>query len=303
MNNPTGTFKEYKGLGAESQLNTLLGNKNKNAIENEAFIRDALNQGFLADESDFLNQKPLNKAFAEGGIAGLRPGYAGGTFVDKGRRGFLKWLGGTAAGVVALKTGLAKILGKESGAVSKKVIDQVIIDGSSGAPAWLQPLVNKALREGTDKTKNLAYKDAQEVKRLDTPTGQVDVYYDVRSGEVEIDYIGGNTALGESVNMRYTPGIGDEMTKGKPMDEFEATEVIPEGRQTGPDDYNIEIGENTVENVKGLYSDTSELAELGGEKLLIKDISESIKKKRKLKQMDENPTDFVTDVQGDYDPT
>ena len=105
----------------------------------------------------------------------------------KGRRGFLKFLGGTAAGVVALKTGLAKILGKASGAVSKKVIDEVIIDSGSGAPAWLQPLVNKALREGTDKTKNLAYKDAQTVKSLDTPTGKVDVYYDVRTGEVEID--------------------------------------------------------------------------------------------------------------------
>ena len=241
--------------------------------------------------------------FAEGGIADLRQGYAGGTLVDKGRRGFLKFLGGTAAGVVALKTGLAKILGKESGAVSKKVIDEVIIDSGSGAPAWLQPLVNKALREGTDKTKDLAYKDAQTVKRLDTPTGQVDVYYDVRTGEVEIDYIGGNTALGESVNMRYTPGIADEGTKGKPADEFSATESIPEGRQTGPDDYSIEIGENTTDEVKNLFSDTSELAELGGKKELINDISVTLQKKKKLKQMQENPSDFVTDVQGDYDPT
>ena len=245
----------------------------------------------------------LKYRFADGGIAGLRPGYAGGTLVDKGRRGFLKLLGATAGGVAALKLGLGKILGKESGAVSKKVIDEVIIDGGTGAPAWLQPLVNKALREGTDKTKNLAYKDAQEVKRLDTPTGQVDVYYDVRTGEVEIDYIGGNTALGESVNMRYTPGIADEGTKGKPADEFMASENIPEGRQTGPDDFDIEMGENTVGDVKGLYSDTSELAELGGEKLLIKDISESIKKKKVLKQMENDPADFVTDVQGDYDPT
>jgi hypothetical protein len=241
--------------------------------------------------------------FAEGGIADLRQGYAGGTLVDKGRRGFLKFLGGTAAGVVALKTGLAKILGKESGAVSKKVIDEVIIDSGSGAPAWLQPLVNKALREGTDKTKDLAIKDAQTVKRLDTPTGQVDVYYDVRTGEVEIDYIGGNTALGESVNMRYTPGIADEGTKGKPADEFSATESIPEGRQTGPDDYSIEIGENTTDEVKNLFSDTSELAELGGKKELINDISVTLQKKKKLKQMQENPSDFVTDVQGDYDPT
>jgi hypothetical protein len=227
---------------------------------------------------------------ADGGLAGLlgeRQSYAGGSLVDKGRRGFLKFLGGTAAGVVALKTGLAKILGKDSGAVSKKVIDEVIIEGGSGAPAWLQPLINKALREGTDITKNNALKDGQVVKSLDTPTGKVDVYYDTRTGEVDIDYIGGNTALGESVNMRYTPGIADEGTKGvKPADEFEAIESIPEGQMSSPNDYNVELGENVTGDVKELYSDTSELAELSGEKLLIKDISNSIQKKKVLKQME-----------------
>ena len=122
------------------------------------------------------------------------------------------------------------MLGKESGAISKKAIDEVIIDGGSGAPAWLQPLVNKALRDGKDISKN-AIVDGQVVKSLDTPTGKVDVYYNTRTGEVDVDYIGGNTALGESVQMRYTPGIADEGTKGvKPADEFEATEAIPEGR-------------------------------------------------------------------------
>jgi hypothetical protein len=200
----------------------------------------------ISQEEFMANRMQSN--FADGGVASLRPGYAGGGGIDIARRGFLKFLGGTAAGVVALKTGLAKILGKESGAVSKKVIDEVIIDGGSGAPAWLQPLVNKALREGTDKTKNLAYKDAQEVKRLDTPTGQVDVYYDARTGEIDIDYIGGNTAMGEGVQMRYTPGIADEGTKGvKPADEFEAVESIPEGQMSSPDDYNVEFAENTVD--------------------------------------------------------
>jgi hypothetical protein len=71
MNNPTGTFQEYKGLGAESQLDTLIGKGNKNATENEAVIRDALEKGFLENESDFINQKPLEKAFADGGRVGL----------------------------------------------------------------------------------------------------------------------------------------------------------------------------------------------------------------------------------------
>ena len=106
--------------------------------------------------------------------------------------------------------------------------------------------------------------------------------------------------------MRYTPGIADEGTKGvKPADEFEASEAIPEGRASsfGEDvDYSIDIGENTVGDVKGLYSDTSELAELGGQKPIIKDIVETVKKKKILKQMEDNPTEFVTDVQGDFVP-
>jgi hypothetical protein len=245
----------------------------------------------------------LKYKFADGGIAGLRPGYAGGSLVDKGRRGFLKFLGGTAAGVAALKTGLVKLLGKDSGAISKKAIDEVIIEGGSGAPPWLQPLVNKALREGKDISQN-AIKDGQVVKSLDTPTGKVDVYYDTRTGEIDIDYIGGNTALGESVNMRYTPGIADEGTKGiKPADEFEATEAIPEGRMSGPDDYNVELGENTVSEVKDLYSDVSELQKLGGQKELVNDISVTLQKKKVLKKMNENPDQFASDNLPDYDPT
>jgi len=232
---------------------------------------------------------------ADGGIAGLRQGYNKGNIVDKGRRGFLKFLGGTTAGVVALKAGLVKMFGKDSGAISKKAIDEVIIDGGSGAPAWLQPLVNKALREGKDISQN-AIVDGQVVKSLDTPTGKVDVYYNTRTGEVDIDYIGGNTALGESVNMRYTPGVADEGTQGiKPADEFEASEAIPEGRMSSPNDYNVELGENVTSDVKGLYSDTSELAELGGQKPVIRDIVETVKKKKVLKQINENPNQFASD--------
>ena len=251
-------------------------------------------------DDEYTGGVGLKYKFADGGIAGLRPGYAGGNIVDKGRRGFLKLLGVTAGGVAALKTGLVKILGKDSGAISKKVIDEVIIDSSSGAPAWLQPLVNKALREGTDISKQ-AIKDGQVVKSLDTPTGKVDVYYDTRSGEIEIDYIGGNTAMGESVNMRYTPGIADEGTKGvKPADEFEAVESIPEFQggnyADGPE---LGFGENATDEVKNLYSDLSELQKLGGDKRLINDISVTLQKKKVLKQMDENPQEFAQDMDPD----
>jgi len=107
--------------------------------------------------------------------------------------------------------------------------------------------------------------------------------------------MGDNTALSEGVDMRYVVGQADEMTKVKPFDEFEAVENIPEGQMSSPNDYNVEFAENATDNVKNLYSDTSELAELGGQKPLIKDISESIKKKQTLKKMNENPDQFASD--------
>ena len=72
-------------------------------------------------------------------------------------------------------------------------------------------------------------------------------------------------------------------TKVKPFDEFEAVESIPEGKAYGPDDYEIEMGENVTDNVGNLFSDTTELAELGGQKTLTKDIVETVKKKKNIK--------------------
>ena len=246
----------------------------------------------------------FNKSFANGGVAGLRQGYAGGKGVNIARRGFLKILGGSVAAATAFKMGLVKMLGKESGAVSKKAVDEFFASGTSGSPTWFEPLVNKALKEGLDITEKAAVKDGQIVKQLDTPTGKVDVTYDTRTGAVDVDYMGGDTAMGEGLQMRYAPGeiIEGGANMGKKTDDvFEAVETVPEGKMYSPDDYQVEFGENMTSNIDDLYSDTSELATLGGEKLLVKDISNTLKKKKVLKEMDNNPDQFASDNLPDYD--
>ena len=241
------------------------------------------------------------KGYADGGIAGLRQGYSKGKGVDLARRGFLKVLGGTVGAIAAFKSGALKILGKT--AATKTAPKVFIAAEGSGAPAWFEGMVNKVLADGLDITKKAATMDGQVVKSLDTPTGKVDVTID-RTGNIDVNYMGDNTVMGEGVDMRYVVGQADEGTKGvKPMDEFEAVETIPEGQMYSPDDYQVEFGENATSNVKNLYSDTSELAELGGQKPLIKDISETIKKKKILKKMENEPADFITDEVGIYDPT
>ena len=263
-------------------------------------VQFGINKGFGRDDMGIgFNFK---KEFADGGIAGLRQGYSKGKGVDLTRRGFLKIVAGTVGAVAALKSGALKLLGKSSTKAIPKIVE---IGKGSGVPKWFEPMVNKVLADGLDVTKGNAIVDGQVVKRIDTPNGQVDVYHNQRSGEIDVEYASeSHAALGDSVHLNYKPGMSmaDENVPNPP-DEFMASESIPEGRMSGPDDYNVELGENTVDEVGGLFSDTSELEKLGGENINMREILKNIEKKKKLKQMNENPDEFASDNLPDYDPT
>ena len=269
--------------GPQKQLKDIMGISNEEILQNISPFNTEETPATIEDVNKFYA--------AEGGVAGLRQGYVGGGGVNLARRGFLKVLAGTGAAVAAFKTGALKLLGKTTTKAAPKLFTAA---EGSGAPAWFEGMVNKVLADGVDITKKAATMDGQTVKSLDTPTGKVDVTID-RTGNIDVNYMGDNTAMGEGVDMRYTVGQADETTKVKPFDEFEAVENIPEGQMSSPNDYNVEFAENATDNVKNLYSDTSELAELGGQKPLIKDISTTIKKKQTLKKMNENPDQFASD--------
>ena len=239
--------------------------------------------------------------FSSGGIA--RIGFSGGKLVDAGRRGFLKFVGGTAASIAALKSGLVKLLGGKNPEQVKKVIDEVVIAKETGAPEWFQPLINKILREGKEKP-GLSYAERQVTRTMDTPNGQVDVIYKLDTGEVELSFVGDKTALGESVDLVYKPGeiIEEGKSAGKKtMDEFTASESVPEGIRTGVDDYSIELGFKETDNVGELASDLSELKTFAtGEKQTMKEIVESIKKKKTRTKMEtDQGIDYIIDTQGD----
>ena len=140
---------------------------------------------------------------------------------------------------------------------------------------------------------------------MDTPSGKVDVVYKLDSGEVELSFVGKDTALGEKVDLVYKPGQADEMTKGaKPADEFTAYESVPEGNVSsfGEDvDFTIDVGVKEADNVGELASDLSELKTLAtGEKQTINEIVEGIKKKKTRAKMEGSGIDYITETQGDY---
>ena len=49
----------YKGANVQSLFDQLLQNENKNATQNQDYIKNAINQGFLENQTDFTKQKSL----------------------------------------------------------------------------------------------------------------------------------------------------------------------------------------------------------------------------------------------------
>ena len=199
-------------------------------LDNQEFIQNAIDKGFLKDESDYANQLPLGEAvdLADGGPA--RQNF------KMGKRAFLKMLAGAGAGIAGLKSGLFGIGGKEA---TKKAVTETVKQsaGSGTPPPYFFKLVEKIKTMGDDVTEKAATKDREVVTRYK----DFELTEDVATGEKTIQRIKTDTdvqyydeTLAEDVYMNYKPGKGqaDETTKGIPADEYvEDTSYL---RTSGP---------------------------------------------------------------------
>jgi hypothetical protein len=253
----------------------------------------------IDEEREYLDK------YADGG----RASFAGG---GMGRRGFLKLLGGTAAGIAALKSGIVKLLG---GPTTKKSIAKgITIPKTGGMPDWFEPLVNKVIREGEDVTNKFATKEREIVHQVNLkgthkPAHQFEtfddnilVYQDLDDGAIRVQYNSGDNLAEGAVELEFKPGMADESTKGKPPDEFTASEAEPEIVNWEGD---IEwTGENFADDVGGLTSDTTKLKEyaVGKDKVTVKEIVESIKKKKRARKINEDPTEQIDYIEEKHGP-
>ena len=161
-------------------------------------------------------------------------------------------------------------------------------------PEWFPGLVKKLFNEGEDVTKQMAFKDRQIVKRGTLEGGDdVDMIYDLDTGDVSINvtpkkgtYETSSGAYNKEYSLEYTKGQADEMTKGKPPDEFEVAEL--EGR-ADPNAMDIDW-EGKMTTVDGAMSDLTELEAFAKNKT-----TTQIHKKKGTK-----PKDVFPDY--DYDP-
>jgi hypothetical protein len=232
------------------------------------------------------------KNFASGGRVGLAGGMT--------RRAFLKLMGGVAAGIGAIKSG---IIGAGKKGVAKKVVKEVIkTPPVAGKPEWFDALINKVILEGDDVTKKLATKDREIVhtKKLNDQES-VTVTQDLDDGAIRVEYDSPDNLGQEPVMMQFKPGMADETTGGKkPADRFDVVETEP--RYVGPDNTDIEfIGESGGPNISFIESDVTNLKTFAtGKGPTMKEIVKSKKRKDLTRAVNENDYEAAEYLGGKY---
>jgi hypothetical protein len=245
---------------------------------------------------DFINRGGLKNAITQQYQTGGRVGLAGGMT----RRAFLKLMGGVAAGIGAIKSG---IIGAGKKGVSKKVVKEVIkTPPVAGKPEWFDALINKVILEGDDVTKKLATKDREIVhtKKLNDQES-VTVTQDLDDGAIRVEYDSPDNLGQEPVMMQFKPGMADETTGGKkPADRFDVVETEP--RYTGPDNTDIEfIGESGGPNISFIESDVTNLKTFAtGKGPTMKEIVKSKKRKDLTRAVNENDYEAAEYLGGKY---
>jgi hypothetical protein len=256
-------------------------------------LQEALSSGSgLFPGYDVRNDLPREVEAKGGGRIGLAGGMT--------RRAFLKLMGGVAAGIGAIKSG---IMGVGKKGVAKKVVKEVIkTPPVAGKPEWFDALINKVILEGDDVTKKLATKDREIVhtKKLNDQES-VTVTQDLDDGAIRVEYDSPDNLGQEPVMMQFKPGMADETTGGKkPADRFDVVETEP--RYTGPDNTDIEfIGESGGPNISFIESDVTNLKTFAtGKGPTMKEIVKSKKRKDLTRAVNENDYEAAEYLGGKY---
>jgi len=241
-------------------------------------------------DKDFKNmQIVFKKTFNEGGRVGFDNGGPG----DPSRRQFLKILGGLASLPVVGK------FFKFVGPAVKKSLE----NAPTGTPDWFAPLVEKIMKKGVDISDKAATIERQTVKELKTPDGTYTLTQTSDTGEiiVSVDTLAG--VNDGAVDFVMTPNritdIADDGTPIVDRGEFNIIEMRAEGRQVGPDDYDMDIGEYVTNSLDDAASDWHSVEKFATGKT---DEIAQQKKQAEKEFIEKNPTEDLLNRYGDYDP-
>ena len=256
---------------------------------------DLYDQAYSGLSKQRFKNKPEPEDKADGGRIGYKKGS-----VDLARRGFMKAAAGVGAGIGALKMGALKLLGKEG---TKQVTKNIIkTDNVPGKPEWFDALVTKVINQGEEVTKKYATQEREIVHKLDIDKFEdVTVYRNLDTGEIRVSYVSPTNVGEDSVDLVYKKPLPDE---GDPRPSAEFYAVEPEPRVVNRDGDMEMDGENLVNSVDDLMSDTSKLKIIakGDAKPTLKEFVESKRKKESAKKLNESPIEQAEYIENKYGP-
>ena len=107
-------------------------------------------------------------------------------------------------------------------------------------------------------------------------------------GAVRVEYESEANVFGDDVQLQYRKELPDQ-SNPNPTAEFTTAESGPVGRQTGPDDFDIDVDEVGGTSIKDLDSDVSKLKEYAtGKKPTMTEIVQNKKRRDKAKAISED---------------
>jgi hypothetical protein len=188
-------------------------------------------------------------------------------------------------------------------------VPMIKTDDVAGKPEWFDALVNKVIAEGDDVTKKFATGERQSIHQKTLDDGSVvRVTEDIDDGAVRVEYESEANVFGDPVQLQYKKPLPDEGDP-RPTAEFTTAESGPVGRQSGPDDYDLDVDEVGGTSIRDLDSDVSKLKEYAtGKGPTMREIVQNKKRRDKAQRITEDPeaqTDAVIRRQGemlDVDP-
>ena len=214
-------FRKF-GKATDKDIQMILGSGKSGQIP---YVMDNYGMSYTDVINTLKRGDPLIEGMATGGRAGFKVG-------STSKRAFLKVMGGLAATIAAIKSGLIGAPKKE---VAKQVVKESVKDVSNAPPSYFFDLANKIKKLGKEsKVKpqervneyNYKGKDGSEYTLTeDIGTGEMQIVKEKggvgTSGEKTFDTINDRTV------MEYKPGksMADEGTKGTPADEYDEYKV------------------------------------------------------------------------------
>ena len=176
----------------------------------------------------------------------IRVPYAAGGAFNAARRAFLQAMGGAAAGIAGIKTGLFGF-----GKATKAAKIAQLKNTTTTMPAWFPDLVNNFMNKGVGKKIDA---DIMQYKVKELPDVKLEVE---TSGKVRLE---GTNAYKESYQIDYTPPgyeVIDEATgkAAKTKGDFVANDT--RYRQTGPEMDDVDVDYDIVNDIEDIVGGDS----------------------------------------------